>query len=154
MIRLRLSILLVVALAAAGCGGSGDAPTPEDYNTRKVRFPNGREIRAELMIRDEDMRRGMMFRDRMEPDRGMLFIHSAPGNYPYWMYQVKIPLDIIWLDKDRRIVEILPNVPPCAAASSKDCPTYGGKFVSRFTLELAGGGAAQYGLKPGDILDF
>src|ERR671936_2755034 len=83
---------------------SGCGPQPvtlDEYRTREVTLPNGTKIRAEVMIHPTDMMRGMMFRDSLAPDRGMLFIHEQPGKYSYWMHQVKIPLDIIWMDSNR-----------------------------------------------------
>ena len=144
---------LIAALAAlsAGCG---PAPvTLEDYQTRLVTFPNGKKVRAEVLVKDADLRRGMMFRDSLAPDRGMLFIHGAPGRYPYWMYQTRIPLDIIWLDRDRRIVEISADTPPCRTEASQ-CPQYGGHKEALYVLVQGGSRATQYGLKVGDVLRF
>ena len=97
--------------------------------------------------------RGMMFRDSLAPDRGMLFVHPSPGAYVYWMYQVRIPLDIIWMASDHRIVEISADTPPCRTKAS-ECPQYGGHQRSQFVLELAGGMASKYGLKLGDTISF
>ncbi|MCS6954371.1 MAG: DUF192 domain-containing protein [Bryobacterales bacterium] len=138
-------------LLGANCG-----PRPvtlEEYHTRLVTLPGGQRIRAEVMIHPTDMMRGMMFRDSLPPDRGMLFIHPEPGPYTYWMYQVRIPLDIIWMDSSRTILEISANTPPCLKPAS-ECPHYGGNPRTRYVLELAGGMAAKYGLKVGDTLSF
>jgi uncharacterized membrane protein (UPF0127 family) len=148
---MRLAALLLLALALAGCGPK--PVTLEDYNTRLVTLPGGRQIRAEVMATEQDMARGMMFRDSLAPDRGMLFLHQATGNYSYWMFQVRIPLDIIWMDSDHRIVEIAANTPPCKTGASQ-CPSYGGHFPAHYVLELGGGMAARYGLKIGDTLGF
>ena len=139
-------------LTLCACGPK--ATDVEDLNITEVTFPNGKTVKAETMVRDIDQMRGMMFRDSLAKDRGMLFIHSEEGNVPYWMYQVRIPLDIIWMDHDRRIVEISANTPACTSKSSRDCPSYGGHQKARYVLELAGGGAALYGLTVGDTLSF
>src|SRR5512133_1838117 len=102
-----------LALASICCGCGSDTGSLEDLQTRMVKLPNGREIRAEVMMKPLDMQRGMMYRDALPPDRGMLFIHSQPGLYAYWMYNVKIPLDIVWMDSNHRIVEISADTPPC-----------------------------------------
>jgi uncharacterized protein len=146
------STLMVATLALAGCGEKPVAP--DEFNTRLVKLPSGRTIRAEIMVRPEDMMRGMMFRDSLEPDRGMLFIHRQPGINAYWMYQVRIPLDIIWMDRNRMIVEISPNTPPCSSKSARECPSFGGHVSSQYVLELAGGMAAKYNLLVGEHLDF
>jgi uncharacterized membrane protein (UPF0127 family) len=125
----------------------------EEFYTQIVTLPRGQQIRAEVSTNPTDMARGMMFRDSLAPDRGMLFMHPSPGLYSYWMYQVRIPLDIIWLDTSRRIVEISANTPPCRTKASQ-CPSYGGQQKSLFVLELAGGMADKYGLRLGDFISF
>lgn len=134
--------------------GCGSKPTSqEEFYSRIVTLPRGQQIRAEVLTNPTDIARGMMFRDSLAPDRGMLFMHPTPGLYSYWMYQVRIPLDIIWLDSSRRIVEISANTPPCRTKASQ-CPSYGGHEQSLFVLELAGGMADKYGLRVGDFISF
>ena len=125
----------------------------EEFNTRSIRLPNGRVIRAEVMTHPQDMARGMMFRDSLAPDRGMLFVHGGPGHYNYWMYQVRIPLDILWLDGNRAIVEMSPNTPPCTT-NANECPSYGGNEEALMILELAAGSIERHGLRLGDRLNF
>jgi uncharacterized membrane protein (UPF0127 family) len=146
----RSAVMVALALLA-GCGPGSDAV--DEFNTMRVRLPDGAVIRAEVMRTEQDMRRGMMFRDSLAPNRGMLFIHGSPGKYPYWMYQVKIPLDIIWLDSRRRVVEISENTPPCTTKSS-ECPSYGGTQEALVVLELAGGVARKHGIQTGATIDF
>ena len=97
----------------------------DTFDTRVVTLPDGFRVRAQVMADPVDMLRGMMFRDSLAANRGMLFIHPKPGKYQYWMYQVRIPLDIIWMDANGRIVEMSPNTPPCKTKASA-CPKYGG----------------------------
>lgn len=145
-------VLAAAALALCACGTK---PTEvRDLNLTEVTFPNGKTVAAETMLREIDQARGMMFRDSLAPDRGMLFVHPADANYAYWMYQCRIPLDIIWMSHERRIVEISANTPPCPSKSARECPTFGGHEKARYVLELVGGGAAMYGLKVGDTLSF
>ena len=120
---------------------------------RTVKLPNGQEIRSEVEIDQIDMQKGMMFRDSLARGHGMLFIHDKPGLYPYWMYQVRIPLDMLWMESSRRIVEISADTPPCKTKASQ-CPTYGGHQQAQFVLELGGGEAQRLGLHVGDTLDF
>jgi uncharacterized protein len=148
MLYLLLSAAL--ALVSAACGPRPDANVLE---SRTVTLPNGKRIRAEVMIRPIDMQRGMMFRDSLPAGEGMLFIHPEPGHNSYWMYNVRIPLDILWLDSARRIVEISADTPPCKTRASQ-CPSYGGNARSQYVLELGGGEAARNGLKVGDVLSF
>jgi uncharacterized membrane protein (UPF0127 family) len=146
---MRRAAFLFVIMSLAGCSHG----PPADAGLQEIRLPGGRTIRAEVMTRSEDLMRGMMFRESLAPDRGMLFVHTAPGRYTYWMFQCLIPLDIIWLDANRRIVEISADTPPCKTEAS-DCPHYGGNQDSLFVLELAGGMAAKYDLKLGNTIVF
>jgi len=101
-----------------------------------------------------DVMRGMMFLDSLEQNRGKMFVHASEANFPYFMYQTKIPLDIIWISRRRRIVEISVNTPPCPSKSASACPSYGGHQRALFVLEVNAGIAAKNGLKVGDAVDF
>jgi len=129
------------------------ASTFSDINTQELTLPGGQTIQVERMTSTADRMRGMMFRTSLAPDRGMLYVHKDPGLYSYWTYQYEIPLDMIWIDTVRQIVEIVENVPPCKTQASQ-CPHYGGTKVARYHLELGGGMAAKYGLKAGQKLEF
>jgi len=147
---MRAACVLAAVLGLfAGCSRK----SASDEGLLAVTLPDGREIRAEVLTRSEDMMRGMMFRESLAPDRGMLFVHTSPGRYSYWMFQCLIPLDIVWLDAAKRIVEISANTPPCKGGA-KSCPSYGGNHDALYVLEIAGGMAQKYGLKTGDILRF
>ena len=149
---MRSFVLLILMLTVIGC--SGCSSPVEDYYLTSIKLPDGSVIMAEQMRTQEQMMRGMMFRDELKPDRGMLFSHGGPGKYPYWMYQVKVPLDILWLDARRQIVEISAQTPPCEKGPASKCPHYGGSVEALFVVELASGAAAKHRLKLGDPLIF
>jgi hypothetical protein len=144
-------LMLLLSFMASGCGSETEGP--EVLGLRKVTLPGGQQIRAEVEMDAVDMQKGMMFRDSLPRGRGMLFIHQTPGLYPYWMYQVRIPLDMIWMDASRRIVEISPDTPPCKTKASL-CANYGGHQTAQFVLELGGGEARRLGLSLGQTLEF
>ena len=148
---MRSLVLIYLVLFLAGCGSK---PSPmEDLLTREVTLPGGHIIRAETAVDTRDIMRGLMFRDSLAPDHGMLFVHPVSGNYGYWMYQTLIPLDMIWIDADNKIVEIVENTPPCKTAASQ-CPLYGGHEMAKYVLQLRGGMAQKYGLKVGQQVQF
>jgi uncharacterized protein len=139
-------LLLTTLLPLACCGPK---PTSlDDFPTRPITLPGGQVIRVESMVSDFDLLRGMMFRTSLAPDHGMLFIYRKPDNYQLWMYQTLIPLDAVWLDSNRDIVEIVENVQPCKTPASK-CPKYGGKQISSYSLEIGAGMVKKYGLQIG-----
>jgi uncharacterized protein len=142
----------ILCLVLAACGAKPESLA--EVSSQRVILPAGQEIQVETMMKPKDMMSGMQYRDAMLPGHGMLFIHPRAGNYTYWMHLVKVPLDIIWLDREKRIVEISPNTPPCTSKDAVGCPMYGGHAVARFVLELNGGLAEKYGLKVGQQLSF
>ena len=147
-----LSLTLAAALALNGCGG-GSRDGLNSLNSREVSLPDGKVVLAETAVRPEDLSKGLMYRESLAPDRGMLFFHQTESLYPYWMKNCKIALDMIWIDQGRLIVEIAANVPPCPS-ETETCPSYGGHEKAMYVLELGSGQAAKHGLKKGQIIDF
>jgi hypothetical protein len=152
-----MRILLVGVMTAAafltGCSGNPSDITDE-VGLTAVSFPNGTRVNAETMTSDIELLKGLMFRDKLPAGRGMLFVHPQESTFHYWMYQTKIPLDIIWMDHDRRIVEMSLDTPPCTSKSAKECPNYGGTYKSKYVLEVNAGVAKKNGLRTGDTLVF
>jgi uncharacterized membrane protein (UPF0127 family) len=144
-------MFLVACSLLTGCAKQDDPST--DINLTTVAFPNGTKIVAETLRSDFELRRGMMFRASLPADRGMLFVHAKEDKYTYWTYQTKIPLDMIWMDRDHKIVEIASNLQPCTTNASQ-CPTFGGHYPANFVLEVNGGVAAKNNLREGNTLDF
>ena len=139
-----------MALTSCSSSDSGDS---NSLNTKTVTLPDGFQVTAEVELSETDMARGMMYRSELPAGHGMLFVHGQPGRYPYWMANCKIPLDIIWLDMQHKVVEISANTPPCPSGG-KDCPTYGGHAVAAFGLELGGGEAARHKVVVGSTIQF
>ncbi len=157
LMYMRISFVMAAAavVMSAGflssCGGSA---VTDEVGVDLVRFPNGARFNVERVSRTEDLRRGLMFREALGADRGMLFVHPREGSWKYWMFNTKIPLDIIWISRNHQVTEISANTPPCPSATAADCPNYGGHEPSVFVLEVNAGQAAKNGLKVGDMLDF
>ena len=95
-----------------------------------------------------------MYRPQLPPDHGMLFVFDTLEPRSFWMYRTEVPLDIIWLDENKRIVEIVENAQPCGSIDARDCPTYGGVASSLYCLEMAAGQVIRRGLKVGDQIQF
>jgi uncharacterized membrane protein (UPF0127 family) len=127
--------------------------TEEDFYTSDIKLPGGQVIKTEFVYDTADALRGMQFRSSIAPDHGMLYAHRIPGKYGYWMFQTLIPLDMIWMDSTHTVVEIVENAPPCKTPASQ-CPHYGGNQVAQYVLQLGGGMAKKYGLKPGDTINW
>jgi hypothetical protein len=101
----------------------------------------------ELAATPESRARGLMFREHLGDDKGMLFVFDEPGVYNFWMKNTLIPLDIIWIDENRTVINISKNTPPCEA---DPCPSYGPVQKAKYVLEVNAGKADEIGLKIGD----
>jgi uncharacterized membrane protein (UPF0127 family) len=113
---------------------------------------DGHRYQVEIADDDAERARGLMFRDELPADRGMLFIHDELAPQAYWMKNTRIPLDILYFDDGRRLVSQQRDVPPCSAGDR--CPSYPSDAPARYVLELNAGKAAQIGLENGAELRF
>ncbi len=129
------------------------AAGPESELLIPVTMPDGTTIMAELADTTEKRARGLMFRDTLPKDRGMLFTFAQPGHWTFWMKNTRIALDIIWLDRNKQIVHVERNVPACRRTDD-GCPQYQPNDEAMYALEIAGGMAEQLKLKRGEKLRF
>jgi uncharacterized membrane protein (UPF0127 family) len=105
-------------------------------------------VDAELATTVETRRRGLMERPSVPADRGMLFIFKEPQPLSFWMFNTLIPLDILFIDEQRRIIAIHAAVPPCQPP--RQCPTYASDGPAQFVLEVNAGVAVKAGVRLGD----
>jgi uncharacterized membrane protein (UPF0127 family) len=137
------SLLLISLLALAGCASADGRHWVELAGSR---------YQVELAQDDETRARGLMFREEMDTDHGMLFIHDRQEPQAYWMKNTKLPLDILYFDTERRLVSQQRDVPPCSAGDM--CPPYPSFKPARYVLELNAGQAAKLNLQDGTELIF
>ena len=140
-IRLLLPLLLLLTLS--GCASAGASHWVE---------LGGARYQVELATNDDTRARGLMFRDQMPEDHGMLFVHDRQELQAYWMKNTKIALDILYFDEQRRLVSQQRDVPPCSAGDR--CPPYPSSGPARYVLELNAGQAEKLGLQDGAVLTF
>jgi uncharacterized membrane protein (UPF0127 family) len=95
--------------------------------------------------------RGLMFRESIPPDFGMLFVHEYEDTRSIWMKNTLVHLDIIYLDKHKRVVDMYVNVPPC---KGDPCTSYLSRKPAQYVLELKGNRARELDLKHGDTIFF
>lgn len=149
---------LLVLLLALGCSNPPaapsstvtEAPQPERTGPRVI-FPDGHVVHIEIANTDELRAQGLMYRDQLAPGDGMLFFFQSEGEYPFWMKNTRIPLDMLWIDSNHRVAHVKYEVPPCHA---DPCPSYPPHANARYVLEVFGGVAKQHGVKAGDVLRF
>lgn len=110
--------------------------------------PNGTKIQLEVARTPQQQSMGLMYRPALPDNRGMLFQFSSPQPVSFWMKNVPVPLDMVFLNQGQ-VQYIAPSVPPC---TTDPCPTYGPNKPVDMVIELRAGRAAELKLKAGDRL--
>jgi uncharacterized membrane protein (UPF0127 family) len=142
---LPAALFLAAAGALVACQGgarsSAAAATPTPPAGARVQLPSGAIYRVELARTAEEMAQGLMFRESLAERSGMLFLFPYDDDaHKFWMKNTLIPLDIIWLDANGKVLFVSANTPPCRA---DPCPNYGPDFAIATVLEIAGGMAEK-----------
>lgn len=105
-------------------------------------------IQLEVARTVEQQSMGLMYRPALDDNHGMLFPFSPARPVSFWMKNVLIDLDMVFL-RNGQVISVSSNVPPCQA---DPCPVYGPKDSIDQVIELRGGRAMELGIKPGDRL--
>lgn len=100
-------------------------------------------FKVEVARSDEEQRQGLMFRTQMGADEGMIFPYDPPQPVGFWMKNTVIPLDIIFIGTDRRIINIEANAVPYSLDPRRS------QGLAIAVLELNGGRAEELGIGPG-----
>lgn len=143
MVIIAASFLSLIFLFCSGCINK----IPNETNLTTIRFYNEDkqfvEIKAEVADTIYKQAIGLMNRTNMPEDRGMLFIFNDEKKREFWMKNTLIPLDIIFLDKDLKIVSIIENAQPCKTI---DCELYSSTGPSKYVIEIKGGLSSKYNI--------
>jgi len=110
----------------------------------------GEWFSVELATTPKDQSLGLMFRDSMPDNHGMLFIFPTEARRSFWMKNTRIALDIFYFDEELKLVSVSENTPPCRV---QQCPSYPSDGPARYVLELNAGKAQQLGVAVGDPLE-
>src|SRR5712671_5004216 len=139
--------LLVIALILAGsCRGGASPAQGKDMPQPAVRFETSRGpwiVKVEVARTNAQRARGLMFRQDLPRDHGMLFLFDETAEQTFWMRNTLIPLDMIFLGDDRVVAGVVAN-----AAPRTETPRTVGK-PSRYVVEVSGGEAAAHAVGPG-----
>lgn len=151
MLRLsfRRSGLLIAAFLLFGAvsgqvmAAGGEIPLPtEDLTIATEKGPQ--QFIVEVAATDEQKAKGLMFRERMALNQGMLFLFQAAGERYFWMKNTPLSLDIIFIDDGGSIISIAEGTTPY---SETVIPSQG---AAKYVLELLAGTSRRLGIKPGD----
>ncbi len=141
MARLSLVLLAVLALAntTSGCASSG---------MRTIRVTIGdATVKAELAETEGQRQRGLMYRQKLGTNRGMMFVYDDEQIRSFWMKNTYIPLSVAFIADDGRIVQITDMQPRSldSHSSIRRC---------RYVLEVNQGWFDEHGVEVGDVADF
>lgn len=145
---LRISLLRFVAAMIAIVGlltAYGASVRAAELEPLEIVTRSGVHVFSVEMAKTEEQRRtGLMYRKELPEGRGMLFDFSPEQNVSMWMKNTFIPLDMIFIGADGRILRIAENTVP---QSERIIPSGG---PAKGVLEVIAGTAQKYGIKPGD----
>lgn len=143
--------ILAAVLVAAVCGYGRAAEKTRNSALVTLTMPDGSRVEAELALTPQAQERGLMFRENLPDNAGMVFVFKDDDSRTFWMKNTYITLDIVFLDGEMKVRNIFHRVP----RSNPEQPEAEVAKVSaraRFVIELAAGRAKKCGLKPGSVI--
>ncbi len=124
------------------------ATTSQKNNAHQLHI-NGTQLQLEIATMSQERARGLCCRESLAPTAGMLFVYDKPGDYRFWMKDTLIPLDMIWLGANKKVVHIEHNIRPESYPA-----TFGSPVAAQYILETNAGWAAQHNITLGDQAAF
>lgn len=157
-VRRLARFVCVLPLIAVSCRSSGaEAPRasldagPSLQGPAVMLHPSGRApiaLRVEVARTEAVRNRGLMFRRELAEGTGMIFVFARSGHHAFWMRNTLIPLDMVYIGADRRVVGVVQNATP-ETDDPRDVP---GEWL--YVLEVSGGQTSRWGLRAGDPVVF
>ncbi len=129
-----------------GISANRHEDAPQFLPVTAMGYMGGEAVTLEVARTPEQIARGLMFRKDLPPDRGMLFVYEPPQPARFWMKNVTVPLDVVFL-REGVVMDIAHSMPPCRGDM---CPLYGPDGPVDQVIELRGGRANELGLAVGD----
>jgi uncharacterized membrane protein (UPF0127 family) len=146
--RRSLLSLLVLLL----CSAETALPRKEVWITRGTSQEEIARFSAEIADTPATWERGLMERSSLAPNAGMLFLFPEAAPRTFWMMNTLIPLDMLFIGADYRIINIQENAVPCLPP--RQCPTYPSTAPAQYVLEIPGGRARALAIHAGDRVHF
>lgn len=148
----RLSATLLLALLCPALplifgGCQRPEPDPLPFSQRFALGLGDRTIQVQVALSSAEIRNGLMFRDSLEPDEGMIFVFEEPRELGFWMRNTRIPLDVGYFSPDGVLREVYPLHP------FDETVVRSRSTQLQFALEMNQGWFARHGIGPGARLD-
>jgi uncharacterized membrane protein (UPF0127 family) len=113
---------------------------------------NNFNLTAEIAVTPEEQSKGLSIKEDLQENQGMIFPYKAPKVLAFWMKDMKFPIDIFWLDSDKRVVHIEKNLQPCNPFLP--CPSFSPDTKAQYVLETVAGLSDRIDIKIGTQVDF
>lgn len=121
-------------------------------NESQACFEDGYCVDVEIRNTPEGRELGLMFKDALAEDEGMLFIFEDSVKYAFWMKNMKMPIDIIFISSDKRIVSISQDAVPCDKPSD-ECELYYPDGEYMYVVETKANFTQRHGLLAGQVVE-
>ncbi len=141
---LLFALVTLTAAATSGCRHAQSATESSDAEVVLQTRAGEQHVKVEIARSDPERQRGLMFRQHLEPGRGMIFLFEYPQHLMFWMKNTYIPLDMIFIGADRRVVYVEENAEPLTLQNRGPADE-----DSQFVLEVPGGWARAHGVERG-----
>lgn len=152
--KIKLFVLLFLTSLLCGCANFPQADVNQKISKVATSKPeacfNDHCFKIEKAVSSVELKKGLMGREKIAADEGMLFVFRKDDYYSFWMKNVTFSLDLIYLDAAKTVIEIFREVPPCVA---NPCQTYQPKTKARCVLEILSGRSTEIGLKEGEKME-
>ena len=148
--ELLVLFMLVLAGSLASDMISSEKTSLADNRTQ-IRFQD-HILNVEIADTPEERRRGLMFREKLEKNNGMLFVYKDEGYRSFWMKNTLIPLDIIFLDSDLQVINI-EKANPEPNTSDENLASYRSLRPAKYVLELNQNRSKEIGLERGSKIN-
>ncbi|MCC6139145.1 MAG: DUF192 domain-containing protein [Nitrospira sp.] len=152
-IRAILLACIVLSVATPSSGETAPSPGNQTAKLISVKTPSGTVVQAEIADTPQKRAAGLMYRDHLKKDHGMMFFFDQAQEWTFWMKNTLIALDLIWMDEKKRVIHIERNVPVCTRTDDS-CPQYRPNDGALYVLEIAAGTVDGLKIEKGTKLQF
>jgi len=142
------SLFASVLTALLLCCAAFALRVPPGASWAELVLPDGFRVRAELALTPETQEKGLMFREELARDRGMLFVFGPLENRSFWMKNTFIDLDMVFLDSDLKVIKVFHRVPR-SSRGLPDSEVARASAPAACVLELPAGTARAHRVRPG-----
>ena len=148
---MAIAFVMIIVVLPTTSSTTQAGQTQMQYEVRKITI-NDVPLTVEIADDSEKTTRGLMFRDRLADDRGMLFIFEKEHKYQFWMMSMKFNLDMIWLDANGKVVYIVEDAEPCIDEAHTSLCTYSPDEPAKYVLEVNSGFVKEHGINKDSIM--